>query len=512
MVLAEPWRERVRSAGIVLLLVSLPLENALVISTSFRIPPYVILFPAIALAAVVAGGGLAPLKGPFGIAVAVWLSVSALSLVMWVIDPPPTAQIAESYGSLRASEARGVFQLAITVGFAAALPATVMLARRRLTQATGVFLAISALVAIYALWQVYGNQYGFWTPNISNDPLTRGRALTAWRGIIRARGTFGEPAGLGQFLIGATPLALALAVWPPRPWVRPAAAAVAALTWAGVIMSLAVGPWLGILPVLIVGAVAFAHRRAWRAAALTSVTLPLVAVLAIAPAVTRGGGTLVAINTTEASPTQPAATNTTGSTRSKPKLEPTTSTDTTPPTPGVTTPPENTSGVRVGDGKGASGILDVPSVLFNRVADRITSSSGDPDRKVILETQFRLWREHPVLGAGIGAADPHLSVALNSGSLPSTQGVWWASLSETGTLGLLALLAVVATFVFELARGMRAGRRSPWYPIVVGSLAGVLGQLAAYVAFGERIGPHVWVLMGLGLLAAHSMRTYAKPM
>jgi O-antigen ligase len=84
--------------------------------------------------------------------------------------------------------------------------------------------------------------------------------------------------------------------------------------------------------------------------------------------------------------------------------------------------------------------------------------------------------------------------------------VWWGVVAETGTLGLLAFVAVVAAFAWELVRTLRARPTSPWYPLLVGALVGVLAQLLSYGSFSERVDAHVWMLMGLGLLGAHAAR------
>jgi len=65
---------------------------------------------------------------------------------------------------------------------------------------------------------------------------------------------------------------------------------------------------------------------------------------------------------------------------------------------------------------------------------------------------------------------------------------------------------VIGLFAVELVGAMRAAPASRWYPVVVGSLAGTLAYFVGYFTFSDRVAPYVWVVMGLGLLAARAAK------
>jgi hypothetical protein len=74
---------RVQTAALLGLVVALPLQSVLVISNPLRIPPYVLLLPALTLVAGVVWLARPQLPAvPVLIAIVVWIAVTTLSLVM----------------------------------------------------------------------------------------------------------------------------------------------------------------------------------------------------------------------------------------------------------------------------------------------------------------------------------------------------------------------------------------------------------------------------------------------
>jgi hypothetical protein len=470
-------------AALVVLLVVLPLESVLVIPTQLLIPPYIVVLPVlliISLLAVRTVREFLPERN-LTIALAVWIGANTLSLAGWLIYPPPNIDIAASFGSLRTSALRGPIQLAITFAFLAALPLVLALARRRLWLAVGCFIGVAAIVSCFGIWQVVANRLGLPIQNISNDPLVTGRAIPGWRGLLRPYATFGEPSPFAAYLLGPLALAVALAVWPPARRARAAATAAGALIFSAFVLTLSTGAWIA-LPVLaaIVFAV-LAHRRAWWWMIGVPVAAVVVAVATLAP--------LLSLNERSAASAPP----------------PTSVGTTTHPNKNGTHPNKN------GDGSSQperhhstspfSGVSHVASTIANRITDSIAAGRTGP-RFEIQRYQVHLWKTHPVLGVGIGAADLYTARKLRQQSLPSTYGVWPGVISETGTVGAIALLLVVAVFVADSVRTLQRAVRSVWYPVVAGALAGVIGELLAYFWFYERIPAHVWALMALGVLAS----------
>lgn len=475
------------------LLVAIPLEAVLVIPSSFRVPPYIYLLPVFAVLALATAGGGNPWRrlASIGVevprrlaqALALWVGLVTLSIGMWLIDEPPRVSLAAEYGSLRASDLRAPIQLAILLSFLAALPLVIALARGRAAFAVGAFLVVSTTVAAYGIYQVFAHRYDLPLYNISNDPLTAGRRVPSGGELgVRARSTFGEPAALGHYLLGGWAVAAGLVVWPPTRRVRILAMGSMAVTTAALVATSSVGTWLGVLSVALVFAFAVAHRRAWLPGALlasstASVAVAFVALLLHVMAPTAGPGT--------AAP------------------GPSPGVPTTPSNPGTGTPGSN----ETPEEGPFHAFTEAGSKLVHRFTDRFDQARREK-RGEIVAYQLDLFKQRPVLGVGLGAADLYLAADVAPGSLPGTHGVWWGSLSETGLFGTAALLAAVLAFAAVVIRAMTAAPSSPLYGVAVGALAGVLAQLVGYLTFSERIAPHVWATMAIGVLAAAAARRH----
>jgi O-antigen ligase len=264
--------------------------------------------------------------------------------------------------------------------------------------------------------------------------------------------------------------------------VRYLAATSACVLLGAVVLTLAGAVWVA-LPVLVAGGlIAVAHRREWRIGAASFAVAAAVPIVTLAPflASTPPGASGSAATTTTTTMTTTTTTTTTG--EAQPLA---------PHTVGGRGPLES--------------VLEVPATLIRRVNESL-GSGGTSDRLKIQRYQLKLWVHHPIFGVGLGAADLYLARAYSPKSLPSTYGIWWGVLSETGLVGTLALLAVLALFGREVVGAARAAPTSVWYPVAVGCLIGVIAEFVSYLTFYERIAPHVWAMMGIGLLAARRAR------
>lgn len=474
----------VSSAALLGLYITVPLEAVLVIPTAVRIPTYILILPLVAAVAALSGlRDRTMVRSAVAVATVVWLAVSALSLLVWIFVPPPTVELAAQYGRLRASALRGPLQLAITLAYTAALPITLLLARRRLWWAVTCIAAIATAVATYGIYQVAAFRWGLPLRNLSNDPLTADRSIPSWRGLVRARSTFGEPAALGHFLIGVLPVVAAVAIWPPSRRARYLAAASAVILFACIVLTLAGAVWMALPVVAVGGVVAVLHRRAWRPGAAALVIAFIVPIVTLAPFL---ASTPPAAQTVQHTGSSGSGDGDGSGGQSSP-------------------PPELPTPETVGGHSGGSSVMAVPSTVIERVRESL-GSGGTSDRVRIERYQVHLWKEHPVIGVGLGAADLYLAREFSPKSLPSTYGIWWGVLAETGLVGIVALLAVISLLIREIVSAARFSSRSRWYPVSVGCLIGVLAEFVSYLTFYERIAPHVWVLIGIGLLAARGGR------
>lgn len=110
-----------------------------------------------------------------------------------------------------------------------------------------------------------------------------------------------------------------------------------------------------------------------------------------------------------------------------------------------------------------------------------------------------LFREHPILGVGIGNYPLYQAVARGINVPGTAFGLPWQALVETGILGFLSLCLLVLRFYQVVLRSLSEAKGSPWYPYLVGYLASFTALIIPYFFFGDRLNLYVWVLMGLSM-------------
>jgi hypothetical protein len=471
-----PPSDRLADIALVLLLATAPLEGIVIASSPLRIPVYIVALPIVSLAAFLIGAGRwLPRDRLLWFSVLAWTAVAALSLVVWLLEPPPMVDLSSEYGTLRSSRIRGPLQLGILCALLAALPLTLALARTRLRLAVGTLVGVGALIAAYTVYQAYALRWNLPFRNINNDALSSYSAHAEWNGIFRPRATFQEPAPLGQYLLSVTAVAGSLAVWLHERKAALIAWAATLVLWSGFIVTLSVGAWLGVFPLLVTMLLGLSVRGGW---------IRFGAVVASLAAVT-----LAVLTPLAAARDDPGAPHVAAHPRAQPA---------TPSSAPEAESPNPITGI-------AEEVTGTIGALYDRLSGRFAFGATET-RWRIIKHQLGMWWDRPLLGVGLGAADLYLSELFTPGALPSTYGVWWGTLSETGTLGLLSLLGMLAVAVHRLLSAVRRRSYSIGFPIVVGALGGVLADFTAYLTFGERVSPHVWALLGVGLAAAVSVQ------
>lgn len=491
--------DRLRLAALCGLFVTIPLEVVLVLPVSFRIPPYIYLLPVVAVVALITAAGRDPWRQLIAIsaelprrlaqALALWVGVVTLSIGMWLVDAPPRVALAAEYGSVRASGLRAPIQLAILLSALAALPLVLALARNRPEFAVGAFLAVSTAVAAYGIYQVFAHRFDLPFYNISNDPLTAGRRVPSGGELgVRARSTFGEPAALGHYLLGGWAVAAGLVVWPPSRRVRVLALVSVAITTAALVAASSVGAVLGCLTIALAFFLAIAHRRAWLSGALLTVSSFGVAIAFVALLL----NVMAPETQTQREPIAVERSDETNPSSGKDRA------------PSPTSRPDPSNGL-------VDDVTEAAARLGHRFVDRFTQAQSEK-RSEIVAYQLELFSKRPALGVGLGATDLYLAADVAPGSLPGTHGVWWGSLSETGLAGTAALLAVLFVFGAVVLRAASAFPDAPLYGVQIGALAGVLAQMVGYLTFSERIAPHVWATMAIGVIACASKSRSVSPL
>jgi len=118
-----------------------------------------------------------------------------------------------------------------------------------------------------------------------------------------------------------------------------------------------------------------------------------------------------------------------------------------------------------------------------------------------------VWSMRPVLGYGPGASSVELAyrpdaqaAGLTSAPvvLGSPQGIWSASLIDTGVLGLLAWITMfAAVFYSTTATAMRVASPLLWAALLAALVAVLTSQVG-----GDRLDLHVWLLIAFALVVS----------
>ncbi len=233
-------------------IVTLPFENALAIQGPMKITPSYLALIMLAVVCVVHprrrttyGSVSSPLT-PYLLA---YLFVAALSLGMSIVAPPPQIVSASDLLRWRATDYRGVVQFAFLVFSASAFFVTVFFCSNsvRLRLVVSLFLAVSSLVALYAIFQMVGvwmrlPLVGAYAAGLYEQPAS-----------LRPNSTFQEPMLFGHFLLAGLPLLATLHL--QRSWLDPAdrrfygwpALVVLLLMSVALMLTISRGAWLGAL-------------------------------------------------------------------------------------------------------------------------------------------------------------------------------------------------------------------------------------------------------------------------
>lgn len=230
--------------------VTLPLEDAL----SFR-GPYKITLSYVALIVLIlvcathrrrretAGSFSSPLV-PYVLA---YLGAAALSLVMNIFVPPPSLDATSVHLGWRVGDSRGVIQFGFLVFSASTFFLTLFFCSRpeRLRTAVALFLVVSALVALYSIFQMVGVRtrlplVGAYAAGLYEQPAS-----------LRPNATFQEPMLFGHFLLAGLPLIATLLLQrrllhrPDQRFYGWPALLMLGLMAVGLMLTISRGAWLG---------------------------------------------------------------------------------------------------------------------------------------------------------------------------------------------------------------------------------------------------------------------------
>jgi O-antigen ligase len=127
---------------------------------------------------------------------------------------------------------------------------------------------------------------------------------------------------------------------------------------------------------------------------------------------------------------------------------------------------------------------------------------------------FRIWRNHPVLGSGLGSFEKRYEETLTRSEQRRTRVVISHNapvtvLSEVGALGFGLFLVLLVSTTLVVARASRAAGADGWAAwVILAMLTGILVHSLLYSALFED--PYTWVLVGAAVGLGSARRAEAE--
>jgi len=123
---------------------------------------------------------------------------------------------------------------------------------------------------------------------------------------------------------------------------------------------------------------------------------------------------------------------------------------------------------------------------------------------------FNLWKQYPILGVGLGNYALHAAEHYERHLMMGANSTWLRVLAETGILGMLSLCLLVFAFYKTMLSTMKKVKNTPWYPYLLGFSASFTGMMAHYLVSGDRFNLYFWFFLGLSVAAIKIIKSDAN--
>jgi len=450
-----------------LLIATLPLDATLVFDVGFRVQPSFLMLIFLIFIMLVSREFWYT-KSPLDYAIFVYISICAMSLMHNIFNPPPALK-GTAYTGLRGSSFRGFIQVALLFFYSLFYFFTVYICKNKnhLDMAIKTYLVIGIIIASYGIYQAFAVQFNLPLKNVTNAPSTGGTGGTSAAFVnvefarFRSQATFGEPLGLGHYLLSLIPLSLAFGVvtrvyvdLKNRRWLSGKALSIITFVFLlALFMTRSRGALIGFFAALGILPLLLGLRNLKK-----FITYLLIAILGLAILY------IVAVKY-----------------------------------------------------MGLEG--DILKVLRFRREQHIvqTVDPSNPFAAVMGATTQRylfyaqwvpyFFKRYPILGIGFGNFTLFITNLLNyRDRLISPTGVWGTVLAETGILGFVSFSSMIVIYYITMIRTLVKSRNTVWEPYLIGLITSFTGIIVQYVSFASRLGVYTWFLMGISMAMVNHIR------
>lgn len=424
-----------------LFMLTLPLEAAFVLEVGFTIrTTYFAILLVLAIILIQSRFQRLPgsFRSPITSSVLVFVAAAILSMGMTVVSSPPQVEVAREV-MLRASAFRGIIQVLLLLLYVMGFFLAVFFCsdHARLSKVLRVHIWTVTVLSIYGLYQYLAWVHNLPFADITNALSTGGGFYgTAFVAHGRSFATFQEPLNFGHYLLSGAPLMLALYLGGGQLKRQPGSAPVVPVR-------------LWMVLVVLFALVLTRSRGAWLGFGLAFLFFLFLS---------RPGHTVRLLMFMAA-------------------------------------------------------VITSVAILFARAewvreqggvaaAFRVTQGFQADYRPPELQAAIDFYRTHPVywvLGTGLGNYGVHAAALRGHPLLLGAQSLPAAVLVETGAIGFVAFVFMLASYFIVLLRTLWLVRGTGWEPYLVGYITGSAGLMFQHTFTGDRIALYVWVFMGLAM-------------
>lgn len=436
-----------------LFVITLPLEATAVLEIGFTIRLSYIFLALLIFFAVYTRKKWS-FKSPLTVPIFIFLIINLLSLAVNIYSSPPEIALAEVV-KYRGSLFRPVIQLLFLFFFVSAYFLTLQICANKIRwqKVLKVFIGVSLVVSVYAIYQFIAANLGLPFVDITNALSTGGGAYEVFHATgftFRSHATFQEPSCLGHYLLSILPLLLMMYIYRIKRRVAqnsflkigflPVLVMITAL-----LLTQSRGAWFGFGAALLFLFLVTKIRYKIKLIGIVILATILLSFLLFVCL----PGAYQAISHDVMS--------------------------------------RWTYNRKLPSGDFGLPYLDVQRVEFYPYI-------------------FDLWQQYPVLGVGLGNYGFYAAEHFGKSLIVGANSTWLRVLAETGLLGLLALCLLVFTFYRTMLSTLRRVKNTPWYPYLLGFSASFTGMMAHYLVSGDCFNLYFWFFLGLSVAAIKIIR------
>jgi O-antigen ligase len=142
----------------------------------------------------------------------------------------------------------------------------------------------------------------------------------------------------------------------------------------------------------------------------------------------------------------------------------------------------------------------------------VANLEGDPDWGAIgrnYSIPFRIFREHPIFGVGVGNYSFYYSKGLDQTVLASSFSLYLRLLTEFGVVGTSIFVLFVGAILWRLFRVLKSSSDLGLRPYVIAAIVAIVGVMIARVGLdGLFTDSYMWVMLAVGVAIPQLVQHY----